>query len=223
MRFEAKHSFVKRVIRDTNCYKNILYSLAQRHQFQTEYYLHMCRCSNASLEVADVPTLLLEVLSKDIALAVKKGNSNMDNINLAKNVTYFGFNYRIGMVVAHGSLAGLPELFEIVHMIVLQEKLILILKKLNAWYLEHCWAYHLVISTTAELILVGAHELTNPYPLAHYMVGGRHLISEEIPTCIVFYIYCVGLELWESFPNFPSFINVDSESIHLSYRISPLP
>ena len=41
MRFEAKHSFFRRVIRYTNCYKNVLYSLAQRHQFQNSYNLHV--------------------------------------------------------------------------------------------------------------------------------------------------------------------------------------
>ena len=81
------------------------------------------------------------------------------------------------MVVAHGSLAGLPEFWEIVHMIVLQERLIFIVKKWDAWYLEHYRAYDLVISTARELSLVGVHELTDPYPLAHYMVDGRRLIS----------------------------------------------
>ncbi|OON91157.1 MAG: hypothetical protein ATN32_02455 [Candidatus Epulonipiscium fishelsonii] len=177
MRFEAKHSFFKRVIRHTNCYKNVLHSLAQRHQFQTAYNLHMCGSSNPSLEVTNVSTLPLDVLNEDIALAVKQKHPHMDTVNLAKNVSYNGFNYRIGMVVAHGSLAGLPEFWEIVHMIVLQETLIFIVKKLDAWYLEHYRAYDLVLPTTRELKLVGPHELTDPYPLAHYMIGGRRLIS----------------------------------------------
>ena len=81
------------------------------------------------------------------------------------------------MVVAHGSLAGLPEFCEIVQMIVLQETLFFIVKKLNAWYLEHYRAYDLVVSATKELRLVGVQELTHPYPLAHYMVRGRCIIS----------------------------------------------
>ncbi len=137
----------------------------------------MCGSSNPSLEVTNVSTLPLDVLNEDIALAVKQKHPHMDTVNLAKNVSYNGFNYRIGMVVAHGSLAGLPEFWEIVHMIVLQETLIFIVKKLDAWYLEHYRAYDLVLPTTRELKLVGPHELTDPYPLAHYMIGGRRLIS----------------------------------------------
>ena len=41
------------------------------------------------------------------------------------------------MIVAHGSLAGLPEVTEIIHMIVVRHKLLFIVRKLSAWYREH--------------------------------------------------------------------------------------
>lgn len=63
------------------------------------------------MEVADVSTLPLDVINEDIALAVKQKHPHMDTVNLAKNAFYNAFNYRIGMVVAHGSLAGLPGFF----------------------------------------------------------------------------------------------------------------
>lgn len=137
----------------------------------------MCGSSKPSLEVTNISALPLDVLNDDIVLAVKQKHPHMDTVNLAKNVSYNGFNYRIGMVVAHGSLAGLPEFCEIVHMIVQQEKIIFIVKKLDAWYLEHYRVYDLVLPATRELKLAGLHELTDPYPLAHYMIGGRRLIS----------------------------------------------
>lgn len=58
------------------------------------------------MEVTDVSTLPLDVINKDIALAVKQKHPHMDTVNLAKNVSYNGFNYRIGMMVARGSLSG---------------------------------------------------------------------------------------------------------------------
>lgn len=76
-------------------------------------------------------TLSLDVINQDIALAVKEKHPDMDTVNLAKNVSYNGYNYRTGMVVAHGSLAGLPEFCEMVHMIVLQKTLIFIIKKIG--------------------------------------------------------------------------------------------
>lgn len=58
------------------------------------------------------------------------------------------------MVVAHGSLAGLSEFYEIVNMIVPQETLLFMLKELDAWYLEHYQAHDLVTSTAKELRLI---------------------------------------------------------------------
>lgn len=177
MRFEAKHSFFKRVIRHTNCYKNVLYSLAQRHQFQSAHNLHICRFPKPALEVSEVSTLPIDVINEDITWAVKQKYPQMETVNLAKSVFYNGLNYRIGMVLSHGSLAGLPEFCEIVHMIVEQETLLFIVKNLDTWYLEHYRAYDLVTSTTRVLKLVGLHELTDHYPLNYYMIGGRRLIS----------------------------------------------
>lgn len=47
LRFEAKHIFFKGVICHTNGNKNVLLSLAQRHQFQTAYNLHVKRYIHA--------------------------------------------------------------------------------------------------------------------------------------------------------------------------------
>ncbi|KAK3565648.1 hypothetical protein QTP86_013331, partial [Hemibagrus guttatus] len=94
---------------------------AQRHQFQTAHSLLMCQLAKPILEVTDVSTLHIDVINQDIALAVKQKHPEIISVNLAKNVTYNSFNYNIGMVVAHGSLAGLPEFCEIVHMIVLHK------------------------------------------------------------------------------------------------------
>lgn len=63
-------------------------------------------------------------------------------------------------------------------MTVLQETLIFLVKIWKAWYLERyklmTWSYLLL---EVEVRLVEAHELTDPYPQALYIVSGRHLIS----------------------------------------------
>lgn len=38
------------------------------------------------------------------------------------------------MILAHGSLAGLPEFVEIIQMIVVKDNLLFIVRKLSAWY-----------------------------------------------------------------------------------------
>ena len=177
MRFEAKHSFFKRVVRRTTCFKNVLLSLAQRHQFLMAHHLHMCSFPKSPLEVANVSTLPIDVLKEDIAFALKRRHPELDCVCLAKNATYSGLNYRNGMIIAHGSLAGLPEFTEIIQMIVVKDKLLLIVRKLSAWYWEHFRAYELKRCPPNEVELVDPNKLADPYPLADYTIGGMRLIT----------------------------------------------
>lgn len=96
---------------------------------------------------------------------------------MAKNAPYSVLNYSNGMILAHGLLAGLPEFTEIIQMIVVKDKLIFIVRKLSAWYREHYRAYELKMCPTKEVELLGPNELTDPYPLTDYTVGGMQLIT----------------------------------------------
>lgn len=51
-----------------------------------------------------------EVLNENIALAAQQKHPHLNSVDLIKNVSYNGFDYRNGMVVAHGSLSGIHEL-----------------------------------------------------------------------------------------------------------------
>lgn len=73
------------------------------------------------------------------------------------------------MILAHGSLAGIPEFNEIMHMLVLKNNLFFIVRKLNAWHWEHFKAFELEV--TKDILLLATDELTDPYPLVDYIVG----------------------------------------------------
>lgn len=64
MRFESKHSFFKRVARNIRCFKNVLLSLSERHQYQIAHHLHSCVFSRPTLEVTNVSTVHVDVLNK---------------------------------------------------------------------------------------------------------------------------------------------------------------
>lgn len=177
MRFESKHSFFKRVVRHTSCFKNVLQSLSMKHQFQIAYYLHVSSVPKPSLEVTDVSTLPLDVLNENIAQALKQKYVHIEEACLSKNVTYNGLNYKTGMILAHGSLAGLPEFCEIVQMVVVLDGLCFIVRKLKAWYFEHYRSFILEKSLNSEVLLVEPHELRHVYPLADYCVSGMHLTT----------------------------------------------
>lgn len=176
MRFEAKHSFFKRVARSVRCFKNVLLSLSERHQYQIAHHLHSCVFSRPTLEVTNVSTVHIDVLNKDISDALRR-NSNVDIVCLAKSVTHNGLNYKCGMILIHGSLGGLPEFDEIVHMVILQNKLIFIVKKLSGWCIEHVRAYDFKTSPGKKVEVIELQELHDAYPLADYKIGGMRLVS----------------------------------------------
>lgn len=176
LRYEAKHSFFKRVVRYTRSFKNVLLSLAERHQFYMAQQIFMYS-QKPLLEVSSVSSLSVDVLKEDIAQAIRLKHPTMDNVCLAKNVTFNGFNYRNGMILAHGSLEGHPEFTEIIHMFILEERLFFIVKKLRVWHWEHFRAFELEVSPTKDITLVASDELTDPYPLVAYTVGGVRFIT----------------------------------------------
>lgn len=76
-----------------------------------------------------------------------------------------------------GLLEGIPEFTEIIHMFILKERLFFIVKKLRVWHWEHFRAFEVEVSPTNDIILVESDELTDPYPLVAYTVGGVRFIT----------------------------------------------
>lgn len=67
MHFEVKHSFFKRVVRRTHCFRNMLRSLAVKHQFMLAYHLHGTDLLKPALSVSNISTLPVDVLKENIS------------------------------------------------------------------------------------------------------------------------------------------------------------
>lgn len=61
MRFEAKHSFFKTIVRQTGCFKNILLTLANKHHLMILNDLHDLDAVKLSLSVTQTTEVSLEV------------------------------------------------------------------------------------------------------------------------------------------------------------------
>ncbi len=88
------------------------------------------------------------------------------------------------MVIAHGECSGLPEFGEIVQIIVLQDKPLFIVRRLDAWYTEHYRAYVLVQSSDKKIELLEHHDLRPISTCSVHNWGETHGGSEEIYTCL---------------------------------------
>lgn len=184
MRFEAKHSFFKNVVKHSRCFKNVPFSLALKHQFMIGYHLSSPNIDKPVLEVSDASTVPLELLKEELTQAFKQRNPYASEISIAKNVWCNGIQYRPGMIVAHGSFVGLPEFGEIHQICILEQRLFLALKLLCGCYCEHYGAFQLTPSPVREIAVVEVSELVDEYPLAAYVVGGMRMVTLKRSICV---------------------------------------
>lgn len=174
MRFEAKHSFFKQVVRHTRCFKNILLSLAVKHQFMMAYHLESTTIDSSSLTVSAVSTVSVDIMHQEVQKALRLKYPDITHIQLTKNASVNGVSSREGMIVVHGAADGLPEFAEVIQMVVVESSLNFIVKELGAWYREHFRAFELCPTSQVSFIELGS--LVDHYPLADYIIGGRRMV-----------------------------------------------
>ncbi|XP_070410625.1 uncharacterized protein [Nothobranchius furzeri] len=177
IRFEAKHSFFKQVARHTNNFRNIALTLATKHQQLISYHLHSSSPSTSHLEVTNVSTVSIDVLNEEVVVALRHKYPDIVQVNLTKNVTSRGINYRNGMMVVCDSTAGMPEFAEILQMCIVGDDLSFIVRLYFAWYQDHFRAFELTLSPDRKVALVQLEELRDCYPLVAYTVGSRHMVT----------------------------------------------
>lgn len=185
IRFEAKHTFFKKVARHTNCFKNITLSLSTKHQLMIGHYMHSSGCSKATFEVSRVSAVPVELLKREIAHCLAEKYPDTAVVSLAQSVSVAGIYYRKGMLIVHGSLGGLPEFAEILQMCILADSLVFIVKKLSSWYTEHYGSFK-IDPSPKEISLVAHEDLVDCYPLCDYQVGASRMVTLKR------YIHCSG-------------------------------
>lgn len=171
MRFEAKHSFFKQVIRHTSCFKNVPLTLASNHQMMITYHLSSLSLSKSDLEVSAVSTLPVDLLKEEMAQAIRQKFSDTTQVHLAECVTTKGIIYKKGMILAHRAVGGLPEFSEVDQICIVHESVFFIVKELCGWYSEHYRAFELSPAPTRTFSLVALSELLDTYPLAEDWIG----------------------------------------------------
>ena len=180
MRFEAKHSQFKRIVRHTGDFKNILLSLATKHQLMISHHLHSTTVLPA-LSVARVTAVTVDVLHVDIQKSIRH-LSPQSQVQLADTVTYQGTRYSKGMIVAYGSTAGLPDFAEIVQIALIGEGVHFIVRTRKAWYYEHYRGYYL--EKKNQITLVEQQSLSDVCPLSAYIVAGKQMVTLKRHICL---------------------------------------
>lgn len=182
MRFEAKHRFFKRVVQHTSSFKNILRSLAVKHQLFMAHQLNDSSCLKPAFCVCHVSEVPLDLLNTDIQKAIRNKFVNSASVQLADTAMCYGTRYTKGMILPYGSTAGLPDFVQIHQIMIVGDTVGFILKTRQAWYNEHLRSYEL--ETTGHVLVLKQHELYDVMPLAAYTVAGKTMVTLKRAICL---------------------------------------
>ena len=102
IRFEAKHSFFKKVVHNIGNFKNILLTLATRHQLMLSYYLEMPTIFKPNIETGRVSVVSVGILDAAIREAIWNKFEGLDSVSLTSIAYVKGTKYSKGMVLSVG-------------------------------------------------------------------------------------------------------------------------
>lgn len=83
MRFEAKHSFFKKVVHDTRNWKNVLLTLSTKHQQMMAYHLDCGILFKPRLYVENVKVVRLSGLDPPLKREIQKKYPHLDSVSLS--------------------------------------------------------------------------------------------------------------------------------------------
>lgn len=112
MRFEAKHRFFKRVVHDVQNFKNILKTMAIRHQHMMAYHLASPSFFKPNTQATRVDSVLVSSLP-EVAQPHIREHTTTDTIFKASKVTIDGTDYVCGMFLCVGASGGLSQFSKI--------------------------------------------------------------------------------------------------------------
>lgn len=177
MRFISKQGLFKKVARDVHNTKNLLFSLAIKHQQLMAYHLDGQSLFKSDINTEKVKTVQVSSLDSSSRNAVLTKFPNADTVNIACKVQLFGTEYAQNMILMAGQSFGQPDFFKILSIVICPDRVSFLSKKLTAWYFEHYRSFKIEDSDYAELIVLDADELSHYYPLTAYSVGGKLLVT----------------------------------------------
>jgi len=191
MRFEAKHSYFKRVVNESHCFKSILTTLAEKHQLLVAYHLSSPTYFTPDLVIPDTTPVGTEILSSDYKEAVASVAPDVEEVSFLSFATVSATKYSKGMVVVTGFNSGLPKLAEIANIALISGKVYLFVIDTSTWYAEHIRGY--LYEPNDNLQLIELSQLHDFYPLVPYTYDNMKCIMLKHFICIPWYVigYCI--------------------------------
>lgn len=176
IRFEGKHKFFKRAIREAQNFKNVALTLAMKHQKAISYYLDCNSFFRPTVELTKVSKVLVSSYSIDVQRALPQSISAPGSVLVASSVCIDGIKYNVDMILCIGSCSGLPAFGQITHIIASNTEIMFVCRKMTAWYEEHIRSYELCHSLGSFCVTKWS-DLTDVFPLCAYKIQGKLMVT----------------------------------------------
>lgn len=168
MQFAARHSYFKRVVSDVDNFKNILLTLATKHQLMMAHILNGPSLFSPVLSVQKIKFVTTCTLDVQQKTAVLQKYPHRGVVSLTSDVHLNGIHYSKGIILSSGQLSGLPEFFWILSIRVNGNTVSLICWKLVTWYVEHYRCYEVSEMCTTEIL--EPEDLNHPLIITHQLI-----------------------------------------------------
>ncbi len=113
MRFEGKHKFFKKAIRNAQNFKNVAMTFATKHQRAVNYHLDCSSYFRPLVEMTMVKPIVFASFPLNVQREIAQNTTKPGPILDASSVSVDGIKYHPGMILSTGSCSGLPEFAQI--------------------------------------------------------------------------------------------------------------
>lgn len=170
------------MVRDTGNFKNILHTLATRHQLMLAYYLEMPSVFKPSFETGRVSVVSVGILDAAIRETIWNKFKGLDSVSLTSTAYLNGTKYSKGMVLSVGHTSGLPDFERVLEVCLVDGRIFFIIELFTAGFLRHLRCYQLAKKDPAVTVVVDPDQLNDYIPLhdyipSTYLVDGKLLLT----------------------------------------------
>ena len=177
MRFEGKHRFFKKVVHDTLNFKNVLKTMATRHQHMIAYHLssaaffrpHVQTSRSDSVLISNLPEVAREHITQHTA---------SDTVYTTPKVTIDGIDYTSGMFVSVGHTGGLSKFSKIAQIYLVNQNVTFLCCDFETYYVEHLRSYELSAKWSNQSVYV-LSDLNDTDTFSAYNIDGLLILTPK--------------------------------------------
>ena len=142
------------------------------------YFLDGHGLFKPKLHIGSMDNVKISSLDEKIGTVIQKKYPSQDSVSFAEDVNLYGTQYVNGMILSACQCSDLPEVFEILNILVDFEKVYFVTAKLSSWFLEHYRSYQLIDSCFMDTEILESEALNDYHPLTAYQ--GQLMVTRKV-------------------------------------------